>query len=465
MKKSVRINLLTITIVVALFVFAGLWFLRPGMSDEFIEQARLRQSQPLMEITPPVRTPRVESVSDISRLADEVKREIEPSLRASIRAELLADPALKPQAVDTEALKSELRSALRAELLSDPALHQTTVDTTALKRELQSSIKAELLADPALQAKPADTVAITRELQPILHGAIMRQLLASNDFLRNVSARVDISDMKTYVDRSVSTLSSTVDTKLDSYEQASEQRITELLTHPVTQAGLDPREVKLLIAEAVDEQLPMVVEQVIAAIEANQDVYIDVIRQALGAYISEDEVVDLYLGYRRDIVQDLVPPILDEIEDQVVDLYLGYRQDIIDDLAPPILSEIGGVSVAREETPAAKEEVHPTAVVPSAPVAVEKPQVDVVEEKPAVVTPPDPVVETPVVEVKPTPVVPSAPVVDTAPTVIKTGQPKIAPPTVTEVKVSPSATATEYEVERQRLRTEAIDEVLRRISQ
>ena len=103
MKKSVRINLLVITIVVTLVVFAGLWYLRPGVSDVILQQARVRQSQPLMEITEPLRKPKAEDLIDTTELSKNLKREIVPSITEAVKAELLADPTF----VRSEAKKRE----------------------------------------------------------------------------------------------------------------------------------------------------------------------------------------------------------------------------------------------------------------------------------------------------------------------------------------------------------------------
>ena len=115
MKKSVRINLLVITIVVTLFIFAGLWYLRPGVSAEILQQAQIRQSQPLMEINEPLRKPKAEDLIDTAQLAKDLKRDLEPSIKASIKAELLADPAFARavnQQVDVQAIQNQIQPAI-----------------------------------------------------------------------------------------------------------------------------------------------------------------------------------------------------------------------------------------------------------------------------------------------------------------------------------------------------------------
>jgi len=76
MKKSVRIYLLVITVVMAIFAFAGIWYLRPSVPNELLEQARARQLQPLLEIDAPLRKPAVEAVTqspvDKKALAEEL---------------------------------------------------------------------------------------------------------------------------------------------------------------------------------------------------------------------------------------------------------------------------------------------------------------------------------------------------------------------------------------------------------
>lgn len=139
MSKAVRINVLVITVVVTLFVFLGLWFMRPGVPNEILEQARQRQTVPLMEVQPPVKKPAVQEVSNTQALAKELlptlKQELEGSLTASIRSQLLSDQALVDQ------LSKSVEGLLTASLQT-----QLEASLSSFRLEMQSATMSELQA-------------------------------------------------------------------------------------------------------------------------------------------------------------------------------------------------------------------------------------------------------------------------------------------------------------------------------
>lgn len=139
MSKAVRINVLVITVVVTLFVFLGLWFMRPGVPNEILEQARQRQTVPLMEVQPPVKKPAVQEVSNTQALAKELlptlKQELEGSLTASIRSQLLSDQALVDQ------LSKSVEGLLTASLQT-----QLEASLSSFRLEMQSATMTELQA-------------------------------------------------------------------------------------------------------------------------------------------------------------------------------------------------------------------------------------------------------------------------------------------------------------------------------
>jgi hypothetical protein len=120
MSKAVRINVLVITIVVTLFVFAGLWYMRPGVPNEILEQARQRQTVPLMEVQPPPIKPSVEQVSNTQALAKELLPTLAKELKG--RLQLPFAPAFADQSLyqnyrrlnpAVETLQSQLETFVR----------------------------------------------------------------------------------------------------------------------------------------------------------------------------------------------------------------------------------------------------------------------------------------------------------------------------------------------------------------
>jgi hypothetical protein len=387
MKKSVRINLLVITIVVTLFVFGGLWFLRPGVSDDILEKAKLRQSQPLMTVVEPLRVPKAEDHIDTTQIVKEVQQQLESSVTAAVKAALLKDSAF-----------------------------------------------LDALKDPIDESQIARRVATT--------------LANDHAFISSVGARFDFS-----VER--------------------DQLIHDLVpvVQPLQESILDDAELDRRIAETVDAQIPRIVAAVVERIEENKDLYVAVARQELSDFISEDEVVDLYLEYRSALVQDLVPTILDDVERSL-------KEEVV---VPPSIPVVEAIEVPvvvavppapprvrlRIERMAVEE---PVVVLPEEPVAlepvivepiIEEIEVPIVEPEPAQVAvveePPTPEVEPALIE-EPVVEEPAAPIVE----------PEVAeePAVEQEPEHAPAIqTEDDYEAKRQQLRKEAIDEVLKRIGQ
>lgn len=402
MKKSVRINLLVITIVVTLFVFAGLWYLRPGVSDDILQQARSRQSQPLMEIAEPLRRPKAEDLIDTTLLIKNLKREIEPSITAAVKAELLADPSFVRSEVEriaVSSLKSELETALKSALVSDTAFAASVgrqINTESLRTQIQTAIKAGVAAD----------------------------LSGDSAFIRTISNKVDFSAVTRAQESAIAAVKRTNDQVIASLRAEVNAQIASIPRSTiVTTSALDSVDMDRLVAQAVDEQIPRVVESVVARIEANREQYIEMLRASLGDVVTEGEVVDLYLSYRSALVQDLVPAILGDIEAQL-----------------------------KGETPpsavAIPEATRPPVAVPSE----TKREV----ATPAVVTPPTPSAPTTQIQQVQVP---------TPPTVVPVVSTPVPEAPSAEKMVTTSVEEAAYEAERQRLRTEAIDEVLRRIGQ
>lgn len=381
MKKSVRINMLVITIVVTLFAGTGLWYLRPSVPNEILEQARQRQSIPLMEVPPPVRQPAVEEVADtkalVSELLPELQMQLTPALTETIRSALLAD----------ETLLSDLAKQLEPLLVANlsPKLEETLAWGTEAAEARLSAMLEKRLEEQAL--------------------GLQREGLA---------------------------LASEVETRLlDAIAQAKS-------------------EVAAYVPQVVDALLPSLTEQTVAAIEANKDAYVAYLVQQLPQGLDEQEVIDMYLAYRQQIIQDLVPSLLDGLEDEarkIVDAYVAQMPLVRVPAAPSAPKP--SVKVSPQVEPVQEPVVVPTPVVVApvvAPVSVVEPVV--AEPEVAVV---QPVVEQ--VAVEPEPVV-----------VLKEGQEVITLPDFEEEQGVVFLDPAEYEAQRQEIRKQAIDEVLKRIA-
>nr|WP_321294843.1 hypothetical protein [uncultured Sphaerochaeta sp.] len=376
MKKSVRLNVLVITIVVTLFAGTGLWYLRPSVPNEILEQARQRQSIPLMEVPPPARQPAVEEVADtkalVSELLPELQMQLTPALTETIRSALLADETL----------------------LSD------------LAKQLEPLLVANL--SPKLEETLAwGTEAAEVRLSAMLENRLEEQTLG--------------------LQREGLSLASEVETRLlDAISKAKS-------------------EVAAYVPQVVDALLPSLTEQTVAAIEANKDAYVAYLVQQLPQGLDEQQAIDMYLAYRQQIVQDLVPTLLDGLEDEArksVDAYVAQMPLVRVPAAPSVPKT--SVKVSPQVEP-----VQETVVVP--PPVVAEPVVAPVPVVEPVVAEPEPVVVQTVVEPEPA-------------VVLKEGQEVITLPDFEEEQGVVFLDPAEYEAQRQEIRKQAIDEVLKRIA-
>lgn len=384
MKKSVRINVLVITVVVTLFAGTGLWYLRPSVPNEILEQARQRQSIPLMEVTPPVKKPSVEEVSNtkalVSQLLPELEMKLAPTLTESIRSSLLADE--------------------------------------------------NLVAELAKQIEPL----LASSLSPALEAALASGTEAAENRLTAMLDR-RLAEYTSSVEREGMKLASEVEARL---------------AGQIAQAKI---EVEAYVPQVVDALLPALTEQTIAAIEANKDAYVAYLTQVLPKGLGEAELIELYTAYRQQIIQDLVPTLLDGLEAEArksVDAYVAQMPLVRVPAAPSTPKPSVKVVPQVESVP----EVVQQPVVAPAP-AVVKPVVSPAEP---VVAEPEPVVVE-IVEPEPAPVG----IVEPKP-VIKEGQKIITLPDFEEEQQVIFLDPAEYEAQRQEIRKQAIDEVLRRIA-
>ncbi len=384
MSKAVRINVLVITIVVTLFVFAGLWYMRPGVPNEILEQARQRQTVPLMEVQPPPIKPLVEAVPN------------------------------------TQALAKELLPTLAKEL----------------EGTLATSIRSRLLADKSLVSE------LSKAVEPLLVGTLQSQLETFRQEMRR-SMLNDLQVLKTSLETGAASYGSQIQSELSERIASSK---AELLS---------------LLPQLVDARLPLVVEQVVAQLEANKESYLASMRESLAPSLQESDLLVLYDTYRDQIVLDLVPSLLDGIEETVrteVNAYVAEMPLVRVPKAPAMSSP--SVKVVAQPEPIPVVEAPPA------------PKVEPIPAQPMVVQPrTEPVPVEPKTELVPAqPVAPSVPktvqttVVVQAPPVPKQGQPIITVPVFEEKETIVFLTPEEYEKQRQEIRTKAIEDVLKRIA-
>ena len=407
MKKSVRIHLLVITTVVAIFAFAGIWYLRPGVPNELLEQARSRQLQPLLEIDAPMRKPVVEPVaqSNVDNKA--------------LAAELL--PTLTDQV--SRSLEGPLYEKLKKALASDDAF------VAQISAQLKKTLNV------GTQTSSGEAASIPTGLQA--------------DFTQQVD------NLRTEL---LATLAEGQSSFFFQIEGMFDSRLVRFED--------DLRaEMEAYVPQLVDRMIPSLVEMLINELDANKATYLPYLAQELQPYladgISEEQLVGIYASYRDQIVADLVPSILTAMEEpakkEVAEMVKAIQTPAAPVPAPPpTMTSLVKPLVMQAPVVEASPIPTPPVVVDEAKVV--DPKAPVVEAAP-VPTPPK-------VVVPKTPAVPSAPTVMTPKSVVVKPEPIITAPTFTpagdeaEVFVDPVT----YEQRRTEIRTKAIQEVLDRIN-
>jgi hypothetical protein len=469
MKKSVRINLLVITTVLAIFVFAGVWYLRPSVSNEVLDIARQRQLQPLLEIGEP--------------------------MRLSSKA---VDEKVSTSAIDQKALAQQLLPSLKDEL------------SLSLEDDLYKKLKDRFASDEQILATLVD------KLEPLMVEKLTPSMQRAFDTYR-----------ETFSDEEVS---SSLAAFKNSIQKEFDVRFSGLKAEIINGAGGQLEEqVSLLkqdlskelvayVPQLVDLLLPQVVEGVYKDLNDNKATYLPYFAEELKPYLSqpidEQQLVALYGTYRDRIVADLVPSILDSLEVPAK----GMVDSMVKTVTPspvvtkPSVTSVGVTVPAVPSAPKAKTVVEKVAVAatsttavtatPVAPVTVATaPVTTVVPVAPATVAevavapvvPATPAAPAPVAEVAVAPVVPVAPpipvlavmepVVPKAPAVVETvpvvpsapsflsvvAKPKVQLPLVSApifleeepvVFIEPA----EYDLKREAIRNQAIQAVLDRLN-
>ncbi len=431
MKKSVQISVLVITIVVTLFVFAGMWFLRPGVPNEILEEAKARQMQPLMEVTPPQRSVRVEQTTRTdAQLAKDLlptlQQELEPLLKASITKDLKQDVQF------IQALSQALRPGLLEQVRSE-----MSAEFTQTKQTFNALLNAELASIRQERAAYiAEIEAREKALQDeiaLLRAEGLSELTKIDDSI--AALRVEgLSEIYLIEDSLMQIRSEGLLLYTDAQEQIAEAKA----------------EVMAYVPQVVDSMVEQVSEQVVRQIEANKEQYIAYLLQTLPLGLQEQEVLAMYEAYRLELVKDLVPAMLDTMEEELRREVLAYLDALPFVIVPPApKAPIAIVRVLTEE-PSIPVEVKTEPVV----------QPSVVVEPEPIVAPIPKVVSEPVVQ----PVMVEEPEV-AAPPARKEGLPIISVPVFEEKTTVQFMDPQEYEEQRQDIRNKAIEDVLRRISQ
>lgn len=314
MRKSVLINLLVITIVVTTFVFVGMWYLRPGVPNEILQQAKERQLQPLMEVTPPVKKPTVQEVSQTETLARELlprlQEQLEPVLKESISAQILKDttllnslagqleelvlPALSETlSADQEAYQEVLRSELEGYV--EKNLAELRAEASVLESDIKNSVATQLENMRAELTREVDSYVpqLVDRMIPKVVSQVVSQLEANKEtYIAELQANLPspgVSEEEAialYDNYRSDIVMDLVPSLLDSMEEPVRKAVQDYLVEmkfipPV------PRIPTTKISIQVDE--PVVVEEVAPVVApAPQALVVKAVEQAPASLVEEE---------------------------------------------------------------------------------------------------------------------------------------------------------------------------------
>ncbi len=309
MKKSIAIVLLVATSVVAIAVGAGIWYTRPSAPLAILEEAKARQAQPLLEVTPPQRAEVIPLPQDYQPLIDELlpllKAELTPASETTLSRE---QQAYVDQAVET----------LRRELLQsiDTQANRAYVDrqVDSLKRELTTGLarveEKQLDRQALIDSVTADDL---RPIFSVYRDELLRQVRAeqprttvvmSGDIdeevlFNNLAWEIE-DNLDFYATYARDAILSTIDSSdvIALYESYRPLLVADLAT------SLPPSTTVIATAEPIDPQ--QVFNEFAKEIETNKTFYATYVRDAVLDTISEEDLLGFYTYYRPFLAADLM---------------------------------------------------------------------------------------------------------------------------------------------------------------
>jgi hypothetical protein len=193
------------------------------------------------------------------------------------------------------------------------------------------------VTEPATRTAPPE---INYDLLAKTVSPIVRDSLVSDDaFMSELVAANKIEISNAVKEYTTSTLVPSMNNKIsDLVEELAVSLNTDLRADLVSmvdekiQATLDSIDINTYLPQLVDSLTPIVVEEVYNMVEANKDDFITIVQEVTAEPSSQvvssdvdstpsfttDDAKALYFEYREQIIKDLVPIILDQIESSIV---------------------------------------------------------------------------------------------------------------------------------------------------
>ncbi len=332
MTRSKLINILTITVVVSIFCFAGMCIIGySGIPGDLLENARSRQTQPLLEIPEPER--------------------LKPQPIEAVPTE-----TVMPAPADTDALVQELLPRLADELalvLAERLQSGAQVDQAQLIADIQPQLETALLAqlEPRLVARVEDYLP---DLEALLLVRLEPELVArAEGYLPELEA-ILLKDLEPQLVA-----------RAESYmPQLEVALLADLESQFVAKA-------EAYIPQLVDALIPQIVPQVVATLETRLDSYMPTVAEALKPYfdyLTMDDLTAAYEQYKPQVVKDLVPLIVPEVLDAIESSFVSSVSQVVAEPAPssPAMPTVAQPVVSAEPAavPAAPTSITPKWSIP-----------------------------------------------------------------------------------------------------
>ncbi|MGN0905541.1 MAG: hypothetical protein ACI4NM_00185 [Bullifex sp.] len=331
MGKASRIVILTITIVLTVFVFAGMWVFRPEAESTVLESARQRQSTPLVNVQEPLETDLkvlseeeefelkvrellaadpdfIERVSQSTRAAilsdDEFVSDIGTKVVAG--AEKTAEEIVSARVEAHEEKIASENEALRSEIWDETTARlEAALDTDSLAEVLIPPVTEAVWSDVSDRAD-IDTDAVTRK---VLAETEKERRAAIEEVLAEASKETEAAlsefdergrELTNEVKRMLADFSPSIDEKeirsiVKEEMAAAEQRMTEDVTGTVTQKVL--AEVDDIITQRINDELPKYRQMAPGIVSAPK---------LSGISVPESEYVSVRTSVREDAINSLL---------------------------------------------------------------------------------------------------------------------------------------------------------------
>ena len=271
MGKEIRYILLSFSVVLAIFLFAFIWQVRPGYEDELLAQARERQNEQLVNVPEPLATSSQSAESGLD--ADEVAD-------ALLADQSFLDSVAERVSASVPAYVEQYAEAYIANLpeefinsISERVVDSILADQEAILRAIDSrteDVVNGILADKEAEYASYITDAVYSQVDSMRAGL-------ETDILSAVEKQIEKSINQALIDAEA-----VVDQKIADAVSDAEAAVDQKIADAVSDAEV---EVKAMISSAIDDAVALYEPQVQAMIDAS----IASVKQEFEAYFEQNK--------------------------------------------------------------------------------------------------------------------------------------------------------------------------------